>query len=196
MALPELDIFQLPPMLLRPPAKEVEREEAPPAQPPAQPPTRRRQVSFSDFSEMYYIPHVDEMTKEEFDATYMSEEEFIAIRQENDATLRVMKRGQYPATRSMYFRGLEPLMPERRVHRKLRIHAVVSTVLDIQEHEGNVNPEVNQNHFTALTTPCVAHAMGMGIYDAQAQLAEQTADIMHYYRGGVPREEQKCEAWI
>ena len=162
--IPEMDIFQLPSL-----TEQINTMNKISFQ------AIEKKVRFSNYSEMYYIPHLEDMTQEELDATYMNDVDFQRIKQENSDTLHIMKQRKYPGNPTMYFRGLEVLLPRRRMMRKMRIASVVSTVLQIQSYAGLYHPAWVQSYICALTAPSSVEARAMGVWDAEAQMAEETA---------------------
>ena len=147
----------------------------------------KKSVSFSDFSEMFYIPHAKDLSPEEFEATYMTEQDFERIKQENDDTLRIMRRGKYPGTTKRYFRGLEVLLPKRRTERREQIDSVVAMILKGQsEGRGSLHKRWI-HYYCSLTAPAVAVAHTMGAWDAEALQAELQADL---------EAQQRRQVWL
>lgn len=132
----------------------------------------RKSVCFSDFSELYYVPHLHDMSQEEFHATYMTNTDYQRIRRDNEETLEIMKNGNYPGTTEKYFRGLEPSL--KRKERKQLIDQVVSTFLRGQEI---FDSDWLRNYYSKLTAPAVAVASAMGAWDAEAMQAEIQAEL-------------------
>ena len=69
--IPEMDIFQLPSL-----TEQINTMNKISSQ------AIEKKVRFSNYSEMYYIPHLEDMTQEELDATYMNDVDFQRIKQE------------------------------------------------------------------------------------------------------------------
>jgi hypothetical protein len=133
----------------------------------------RKAVSFSDFSELHYVPPVDELTNEEYQATYMTEIDYERIQRESADTLKIMRKGKYPGTTKLYFRGLEIALPQARLERKQRIEHVTSMILREQLLERALHPQWIHNFYSRLTAPAVQAAHAMGLWDAQAVRAEE-----------------------
>jgi hypothetical protein len=130
------------------------------------------------------------MSHEEFAATYMTDGDFLRIQRENEETLQIMKRGEYPGTTHIYFRGLEMLLPQQRRERRQHIDFAVYTVMRTQyDCRGVLTPRWIRNYYCTLTAPAVAVAYTMGVWDAEAMQAEIQADEAKGAR-------RKKQAWI
>jgi hypothetical protein len=140
---------------------------------PIQVSKREKAVSFSDFSELYYIPDLDDMTEEEYEATYMTESDYRRMERESKQTLSIMRRGKYPGTTDKYFRGLEISLPQSRLERKRRIDFLVSIILREQEGKRHLHPQWIQDFYSRLTAPSMEVAHAMGKWDAEAAQAEE-----------------------
>jgi hypothetical protein len=136
---------------------------------------REKSVSFSeDVSELYYIPNLEDMTKEDYQATYLTESDYRRMQRESEQTLSIMRQGKYPGTTDRYFRGLEISLPQSRMERKRRTDFLVSTIL--QEQEGkqrHLHPQWIQNFYSRMTAPSMEVAHAMGKWDAAAAQAEE-----------------------
>jgi hypothetical protein len=143
---------------------------------PIQVSKREKAVSFSDFSELYYIPDLDDMTEEEYQASYLTESDYRRMERESAQTLRIMRRGKYPGTTESYFRGLEISLPQSRLERKRRIDFLVSTILQEQKVQRVLHPQWIQNFYSRLTAPSMEVAYAMGKWDAAAAQAEEDGE--------------------
>ena len=132
---------------------------------PQQP--KRKVVSFSHMSNLYFIPHANDLNKREKDATYMTPQDFLRIRQENRCTLEEMNQGQIPNNSTgTYFRGLENLMPQAKEKRKQRISFVVTAVLKEQEKNHRLDPRWVEKFHHSYTSKSAEAAYKKGVWDA------------------------------
>ena len=135
--------------------------------------SRRRQrcVTFAAEEEIYGIPHVEELSVDECQTLYYSEKDYRRIEQENNQTLRLMEKRQFPGTDKLYFRGLEGQLPNAQ-HESLLL--ALEALLQEQKF-GIMHPYwVNHIHCAfAVDATHVAHLMG--VWDAEAVKAEEVA---------------------
>jgi hypothetical protein len=67
----------------------------------------KKSVQFAEYSELFNIPTVRELSKEEYNAVYLTRHDYKRIQCDNKRTIWMMNNGQFPDCDSQYFRGLE-----------------------------------------------------------------------------------------
>ena len=81
----------------------------PQSQPQGQQRTNRvkKHVTFSTYSEMYFVPHLDDMTHQEYLDTYMTDDDYRRIRQEIKDSKTIMEQYlQTPSSRQRIIKRL------------------------------------------------------------------------------------------
>ena len=144
--------------------------------------TSRKQVSFSVMSDLYLIPHADDLKRHEREAVYMTKNDFRRIEKENFETLVQMTDGNFPCNKTAYFRGLETLMPTARTKRKQRISFVVNTILREQEKRNTLEPQWLEKFEHKFTAKSAEAAYRKGVWDASEAHRSKT--------------KHKTEVWI
>ena len=150
--------------------------------------TRKKSVSFSDYSELYYVSSAFDLSNEDFEAIYMNQNDYRRIRKDMNATLQDMKARGYDyhtvetstafsenkhgITRHYHHRGLEIQLPHIKARRKQRTTYLVNVVLQEQaEHNGKLHPEWVRQYLCPLTRPYAQAAHVMGVLDSQSVVA-------------------------
>ena len=138
------------------------------------------------------------MSDEEFEATYMVQEDYDRVRKEINDTIHIMKRKSaasicYQQTSAAavtlstgndddryYYRGLETQLPHAKAERKQRIAFTVTAVLQ-QQQAMNGRPleqEWVSRYLCPYTLPFAHAAHYMGLFDSQSVFADLRADVM------------------
>lgn len=136
----------------------------------------KKSVSFSPTSELYLIPHHNEMSDEEHNATYMTSQDYHRIDRENIATVRQMIQQSFPANDELYFRGLENSLPQAMKERKQRIKFVVYHVLQEQHYSRILHDEWVESLRYHFTSKSAEFANKMGIWDYEAMREDLVND--------------------
>ncbi|CAJ1932326.1 unnamed protein product [Cylindrotheca closterium] len=136
----------------------------------------KKSVSFSPTSELYLIPHHNEMSEEERRATYMTSQDYNRMDRENVATVRQMQQQSFPANDDLYFRGLENALPQPMKERKQRIKFVVFHVLQEQHQSHTLNDEWIESLRYHFTSKSADFANKMGIWDYEAMREDLVND--------------------
>ena len=139
----------------------------------------KKHVSFSFFSEMYFVPSSEDMSDEEFEAAYLNDNDYHRIHKEVADTIRtIIRTGRYPEDDSSEncYRGVETHIPQLKSQRRKRVKYVVNTVLNQQQASGKLDPEWVQTHLCSLTTPFARAAHIKGICDTQSVFADLMND--------------------
>jgi len=127
---------------------------------------QKKSVSFSVMSDLYLIPHANDLKKKEKEKYWMNKEDFRRIERDNVHTLYHMSAGNFPVTKKEYFRGLENLMPEARSKRKQRIHFVINAILKEQKTKRSLNDQWLEQFNKIYTSKSAQAAYNKGIWDA------------------------------
>ena len=139
---------------------------------------KKQNVSFSEYSEMYFVPHIDDMTDEEYYATYMSEEDFARIQKETlhdveEMTIQIQSEQKH-SFEYMHenFRGLLSLSPKARISRKQRILFYQQQVFQRQQQQSvdggkGLDPEWVIQYLSPISQPFVQAAYRMATYDTR-----------------------------
>ena len=138
----------------------------------------KKTVSFAPQAELYLIPHYQELSDEEFEATYMSSEDFHRIDKDNVQTVQEMLQGSYPSTEELYFRGLENALPQTAKDRKQRINFVVYHVLQEQFQNRWLQEEWIESLQFHYTSKSAEFAYKMGVWDYEAMREDLLNDAM------------------
>jgi hypothetical protein len=117
-------------------------------------------------SDLYLVPHANDMKKKEREAVWMTKDDFRRIEIENMNTLVEMVNGHFPNKNKTYFRGLETLMPEARGKRKQRRSFVVSNILKEQQKRNELRPQWLEDFYCSYTSKSAEAAYRKGIWDA------------------------------
>lgn len=96
----------------------------------------RRKISFNEMAMVMWIDTVDELSDDEFDASYYSPQEYLAIREREKSLFRQLSNLGVVRSLSDDIMGLESRL--QRYHRKSRSRESIATV--IFEQEMNRNP--------------------------------------------------------
>ncbi len=134
---------------------------------------RRRQrngVRFADYDEVVKIPHINDMTQEEIDDSYMSDDELRAIRHECKALVRMIDAGDEDLG-DVCLRGLDQHTPEYSRLRKVTQEQVYDAIFGVQSYQvfkGVSAPELMAELCRKCSSPSVADAKMVGISDAMA----------------------------
>lgn len=139
--------------------------------------TPEKSVSFAADAELYYIPQSSEMTDEEYEASYMTEEDLVRISSENRKTLELMKQRQFPASQELYFRGLECSLPQSTRERRQRIKFVVYHVMEEQHRNGELSPQWIETFRSTFTDKSALFAHHMGIWDFEAMRSDMISEV-------------------
>jgi len=135
-----------------------------------------KSVSFAPHAELYLIPHFNELSDEEFDATYMSRDDYHRIDKDNVRTVQEMLHGSFPSTDEFYFRGLENSMAQALKDRKQRIKFVVYHVLQEQHRNHVLQDEWIESMRFHFTSKSAEFAYKMGVWDYEAMREELIRD--------------------
>jgi hypothetical protein len=136
---------------------------------------QKRCVTFAAEEEIHEIPHVEELSVDECRALYYAKKKNSRrIAKENIETLRLMKKGHFPGTEKLYFRGLEGQLPQAKHRSHQRIRFAVEAVLQEQQF-GIIHPYWVNNFYCAYTVDATHVAHIMGVWDAEAVQAEEAA---------------------
>jgi hypothetical protein len=128
-----------------------------------------RNVAFKEYSEMYFVPSLSEMTQEERDASYLTDTDYQRIKRENYETLKIMyNENPFAITETTYFRGLEASLPNARADRKQRIQFVVQNILMAQERNATIDPRWVETFAQMYTMKTLEAAFRMANFDWQA----------------------------
>lgn len=133
--------------------------------------TAPKSVSFAFEAELYFIPHHSELSKQEYDATYMTSEDYQRIHKENIETIQCMLRQDFPCNDNLFFRGLEFSLPKSMNDRKQRIKFVVVHTLEEQFRNRVLNEEwieAMRFHYTSKSAE-FSHMMGVWDYEAMRE---------------------------
>lgn len=136
----------------------------------------KKTVSFAPTSELYLIPHHNEMTNEEHSATYMTSQDYHRIDRENITTVKLMLQQRFPATSELFFRGLENSLPQSAKERKQRIKFVVYHVLQEQYQKQLLHDEWIESMRYHFTSKSAEFANKMGIWDYEAMREDLVND--------------------
>ena len=131
-----------------------------------------KQVSFSTYSEVYYIENSFEISEDEYVATYMTPSDYNRIEKEIDDTMRNFENGKPFPLANHHFRGLETHFKHSRKQRKQRISFIVAAVIKEQFRHGSLSPGWVHQYLCALTMPFAHAAHIMGIFDFQSAFAD------------------------
>lgn len=128
---------------------------------------QKKTVRFSTYSELYYIPNLEDYDRRDLAKAYLSQKDRERIAIENQYTLSAMNQGIYPDSDDEYFRGLEGGIHWFSIYRKDLVRATVLAVLREQKARGSVlDASWVQHYYSALTAPSVLNALRVGIWDA------------------------------
>ena len=138
---------------------------------------RERSVSFAQQDLVHEVESFKQsLSRKERRRVFMERPEYECIQRENDTILNMMNQGIFPTTEKRYFRGLEFMMPETREERKVR-YLMALTSLRQGQAVGSLNdPLWIQSYYSRITGPAALVAHQIGIWDAEAVLAELVAD--------------------
>jgi hypothetical protein len=129
---------------------------------------QKKSVRFTTYSELYYIPSLDEYDRSDLAKVYLSQKDKDRISNENHHTLLAMNHGVYPDSDFEYFRGLEGGMRWFSVQRKNLVRATVSAVLQEQmAHGRDLDASWVQHYYSGISASSVLSAIRVGIWDAQ-----------------------------
>eukprot|EP00980_Cylindrotheca_fusiformis_P018220 scaffold5901_cov116-Cylindrotheca_fusiformis.AAC.13 len=146
----------------------------------------KKSVSFASASEMYFVPLASEMTTEEFNATYMTDDDAMRIVKENSQTLKMMKKRNFPVSQDLYFRGLENSLAQATRERRQRISFVIYHVLLEQKRNGQLSPEWVETFRSNFTEKSAEFAHQMGIWDFEAMQADLMAEVRELQMKHIP----------
>jgi hypothetical protein len=130
----------------------------------------RNGVRFADYEEVVEIPHVNDMTQEEIDDSYMSDVELRAIQYECKALVRMMDE-EDEDLRDVCVRGLDQHTPEYSRCRKATRQQAYDAVFEVQSYQafqGVSAPELIAELCQKCSSSSVAEAKMVGISDAMA----------------------------
>lgn len=143
----------------------------------------RKRVHFSEYCEMFRVPRTSELSDEEFEATYMTENDYCRIETDIEDSLRQMdlniafapprrpsssSEARWCDDRALLdcFRGLESRTPLAMRMRRERIDFAVGAVLSEQRARGWLTPEWVAENLRAWTIPFEQAAHAMGVWDS------------------------------
>ena len=127
----------------------------------------RKSVSFALEAELYSIPHYSDLSKQEYDATYMTSQDYQRIHKENIATVQRMLHQDSPCNNNLSFRGLEFALPQSMSDRKQRIKFVVIHTLEEQFRNSVLNEEWIESMRFHYTSKSAEFAHMMGVWDCE-----------------------------
>jgi hypothetical protein len=131
-------------------------------------PPPKKTVKFSTYSELYYIPNLEDYDQRDLANAYLSQRDWERITNENQYTLLAMNQGVYPDSDEEYFRGLEGGIQWFSLQRKCLVRATVSAVLRAQKEGGRVLDALwVERYYSGITAPSVLNAIRVGVWDAQ-----------------------------
>jgi hypothetical protein len=136
----------------------------------------RRSVSFSEEVHVREVECLKSLSRKERRKIYMARHDYQRIQAENDTIVELMNQGTFPATVRKYFRGLEFMLPQAREERKIRYYMASATLLQGQTYGHVHDPHWVQTCYSRITVPASQVAHHMGVWDAEAVLAELVAD--------------------
>ena len=142
---------------------------------PQHQPRPKKHVSFATYSELYYVPHVNDMTDQEYEDTYMTDDDYCRIRNDMKQAIVMMERLQAtsPQCKSdieqdcYNFRGLENATPYGKFSKRQRIAFFREAVFQEQEMHGQLSPEWVAEYLATMAIPYAHAAHIMGVYDYQ-----------------------------
>ena len=132
---------------------------------------RRLNVTFAEYDDVAEIPHINDMSDEEFDAVYYSEEELHAIRTECKELVRMINK-KHISIQGKCVRGLDQHTAEYSKWRKqirTRIYDAVFEVQDNQEIlvvQGTEVSELIARISRQYSSPSASAAQKFAITDA------------------------------
>jgi hypothetical protein len=129
--------------------------------------SRRKYVSFSQYSQQYIIPNLEDLTYQERLNSYLSMEDYARIKNDNACTLHAMNHGMFPDNDQETFRGLENGMNDYYFERKHMIAQTVSTLLAEQDKYFLLDPIWIENVYTKLSSRSLIYAIRAGDFDAR-----------------------------
>eukprot|EP00980_Cylindrotheca_fusiformis_P018221 scaffold5901_cov116-Cylindrotheca_fusiformis.AAC.14 len=148
----------------------------------------KKSVSFSSTSNIFLVPHSSEMTDEELDASFMTDEDYLRIDKENHETLELMKQRKFPVSQELYFRGLECSLSRPMKERFQRMAFVVHHVLAEQKRSGQLSQQWIDTFRSSFTDKSAVYAHQMGIWDSEALQADLMAEVLELrMKYSVPR---------
>merc|ERR1712151_913577 len=127
-----------------------------------------KNVRFSEFSTLKYIPSNESYSEQEREAMYLTTEDKERIREEINDTLTKIQYGDLPDTELEYFRGLEWKGISYLYNQKKAIREItLSLILSEQEQMNEICPDWIENVYSTMTKDSVAKARKMARWDAQ-----------------------------
>ena len=129
--------------------------------------SRSKSVTFSQYSQQYIIPNLEDLTYEERRDSYLTGEDYMRIKNDNAYTLHAMNHGMFPDNDQETFRGLENGMNDYYFERKHLIKQTVSALLGEQEKYFLLDPIWIENVYTKLSSRSLIYAVRAGNFDAR-----------------------------
>jgi hypothetical protein len=132
-----------------------------------------RSMSFSSKIEVVPVPHANDLSEEEFAATWLNEDDYKQIKQTYKATARMMMRGEvFPEDdEHMCSRGLESKTKSAghpRHHQKNRVSMSLLKAQDFQRREGLYDPLYLAELYAEYSRSDCLLAEARGILDEEA----------------------------
>jgi hypothetical protein len=138
------------------------------------PKKEKKSLRFAEYSQLYFVPSLEEFRQDELDAIYMTDEDYDRISRENQQTLALMNKGIYPDDEQLYFRGLEIGMIQFYLEKRHMVSVAVSAVLTRQEEKKVIEPAWVEQYYTRITSQSMMNAYRIGLWDAHALQATQS----------------------
>jgi hypothetical protein len=147
-------------------------------------------------NEIYYVPHIDDMTTEEVKAIWYEKAEYEKIKMGMIPVIRrMMKKENIPETDRETIRGLEFRTRQgaiRRQHNKLE---AITAVLDEQDRQldssGHVDDELLSKVYREFSAHCQEEAHKLALGDVQPA-QDHTADAIELIRKQYESEERQA----
>lgn len=131
---------------------------------------QKKSVRFGYCVDVCVVPHVSEMTKDEFRSSYYTSKDYKRMGRENYETLMQMALENRVDVEndSLYFRGLEVHLPNAMEERQRRRKFVVSEVLREQAMYGTIREGWVENFSSRFSAQTATAALRRGHFDMRA----------------------------
>jgi hypothetical protein len=138
-----------------------------------------RRLRFSPYDEVFEIPHINDLSEEEVDGVWMSQDEIKAVRRNAKCMVALMDKGDNHME-GLEVRGLDQNTPSyaRRREAILKlVYQAVNRIQTYQEANGVQVPELMAELCQKISSSSVAAAQKLGMLDAA-----EISDPLHVKR--------------
>jgi hypothetical protein len=133
----------------------------------------RKRVIFSEYAVVSLIPNIDHYTREEREAIYLTPEDYVRIRNENQSTIARIQKGELPDTESECFRGLEWRGMSHLYNKKRSMRQITTSLIISEQEQGDeICPDWIENVYCSITEDSVAQAIEFAYRDYQIVLKD------------------------